>query len=187
MTVAETTPVDPVNLVEAIAQNDIDTRWFIPFVLYRLQASRLENQQVDLELSLINIGDTANESRLLRLTWLETDATLGIPLVQDRVITEWAACGIACILIPRYTDYRVTQVTQVGDGFDYWVGDDVQDFALEVSGTLKGNIRQRHRTKVKQLIESRGQWDGFVSVTSFQDRQTVLSFHSQKEAKGETQ
>lgn len=94
------------------------------------------------------------------------------------MITEWAACGMACVIVPLYTQLQILQVTQAGDGFDFWVGDGSREFGLEVSGTYTGDLALRHRNKVQQLRSSPHKVAGFVSVTRFRPLSSILSFHS---------
>ena len=124
-------------LEEIIASNVIDTTWFLPFVIHRL---------------------------------------------QRHIITEWAACGLACVVVPLYTNWKVLQVTQVGDSFDYWVGNEQYEFGLEISGTIGEEIEQRHRLKVKQLRQNRHNVAGYVSVTSFGLSRSIFSFHQWEKA-----
>lgn len=67
-------------------------------------------------------------------------------------------------------------VTQAGDSFDYWVGDDEREYGLEVSGTMNENVDGRHRAKMKQFQNNPYGVDGFVSVTGFQALRSILSF-----------
>jgi hypothetical protein len=70
------------------------------------------------------LRDTPNAhiptARILRLSWPANAIPARPPAVSEWSITEWAACGVACILIYLYCDLRVTQVARVGDRFDYW-------------------------------------------------------------------
>lgn len=103
-----------------------------------------------------------------------------LPPIQEHAVTEWAACGIACVIIPEFTPFHITNVTQRGDRFDYWVGDGSQEFGLEVSGTLSGNIAQRRRVKAKQLLENPRRVGGYVCIVRFDEQTVSLSFHRSK-------
>jgi len=85
--------------------------------------------------------------------------------------------GIACVLVPLYTSLRILQVTQAGDGFDYWVGDEEQEYALEVSGTVEGRLADRHATKVRQLQGNPYGVDGYVAVIRFASSESIFSFN----------
>ncbi|MGH9839395.1 MAG: hypothetical protein ACREEM_11490 [Blastocatellia bacterium] len=89
-------------------------------------------------------------------------------------MTEWAACGLACVVLARYTQLRVTQVTGDGDRFDYWVSDGEREYGLEVSGTMTEEMETRHRAKVRQWRENPYEVDGYVIIAG---REIICSFH----------
>jgi hypothetical protein len=60
--------------------------------------------------------------------------------VQSKVVTEFAACGIACVLVPLYARWRLLFTAPEGDKFDYWVGNDERQWGLEVSGTISEDL-----------------------------------------------
>jgi hypothetical protein len=171
-----TASTDTFALEEIITRNAIDTRWFLPFTIYRLQPFAVD-RAVIFDVTLQNVLPEPLAIRQLQLTWAKSSERLHTPPVQEHVVTEWAACGIACALLPLYTGLQVLQVTQVGDRFDYWVGNETQEFGLEISGLLTGDLEQRHRTKIRQFIESPHKVAGYVSVTNFQSQHSLLSFH----------
>ncbi len=166
-------------LEEVIERNLIDARWFVPFLIYRLQSAAI-NRIVTLEVVLENVFPEPYVKRELRLTWRTESVRLASSPVQEHIITEWASCGIACIVVPLYIGLQIVQVAQAGDRFDYWVGNEVYELGLEVSGTLLGDLERRHRSKISQLRANPYQLDGFVSVTDFRDMRTRLSFHQFK-------
>ncbi len=99
--------------------------------------------------------------------------------MQGKVVTEWAACGIACIVVPFYTGLQVLSVAAEGDRFDYWIGDADQEFGLEVNGTMaesQNDLEARHRSKVQQLQENPYGVSGYVAVAGFAARQVIFSF-----------
>jgi hypothetical protein len=80
---------------------------------------------------------------------------------DEEQTTEWAACGIALMLIQKLTDYAPISRSRKGTGFDYWLGthQDTDDniflnkARLEVSGIRKGSdtqINRRLREKIDQ-------------------------------------
>ncbi len=74
---------------------------FILFTILRLQGDR-ETTEATLTVTLRNIGDTSETHHTLHLSWLPESVptqSLGVP---ERVITEWAACGIACVMVAFY-------------------------------------------------------------------------------------
>lgn len=116
----------------------------------------------------------------LHLTWNAKSEQGSVPPIQEHVITEWAACGLARVVVPLYTNWQVLQVTQVGDKFDYWVGNDEYEFGLEISGTVNDKLEQRHLLKIRQLLQNRHHVAGYVSVTSFGIGRSIFSFHEWK-------
>lgn len=101
--------------------------------------------------------------------------------VSERTITEWAACGLACVVLARYTQARMFQVTGDGDRFDYWVRDGQREYGLEVSGTLTDELETRHRAKVRQLQDNPYGVAGYVVVAGFTSRAVICSFHQVEE------
>lgn len=99
------------------------------------------------------------------------------PPVQDAVITEWAACGIACAILPFYTQFQLVKITESGDRFDYWVGDGSQLYGLEVSGILHGQTTSRQRIKKRQLLANPFGIGGYVCIVHFGEQSVHLSFH----------
>ncbi|RIK40907.1 MAG: hypothetical protein DCC55_13590 [Chloroflexi bacterium] len=168
--------LDTFVLEDIVTLNRVDTRGFLPFTIYRLKPLATD-RRVILTVTLQNVSAAPLEIRQLQLSWASESDRPNIPPVQEHVVTEWAACGIACALIPLYTGLQVIQVTQVGDRFDYWVGNESQEFGLEVSGLLTGELEQRQRIKLRQLSESPHKVAGYISITSFHAQRTILSFH----------
>lgn len=164
-----------VQLEEVVAQNRINTSLFVPFAIHRLANGQTVNQAT-LTVTLLDILDHPEATAELMLIWEPSSRLTAFP-VQEKVVTELAACGIAAVLLPLYTPYQIWQVTQCGDGFDYWVSDGEQELGLEVSGTLENNMWQRHRRKIQQYQQARGSVDGYVCVTGFREKKAVLSFH----------
>ncbi len=134
-----------------------------------------------LTVTLRHLGDASERQVTLRLTWSASSAStqsLGVP---ERTITEWAACGLACAVLARYTQARMFQVTGDGDRFDYWVRDGQREYGLEVSGTLTDELENRHRAKVRQLRDNPYGVAGYVIVTRFASLETICSFHQFEE------
>ncbi len=168
--------MDSINFEDIGQQNNIDMALFLPFVGYRLWPS-VGNGKVVLDVILRGIGESAESHHHLELSLSPLPQERAILPVQEHVITEWAACGVACVILPFYTGFRVLHVTQAGDGFDYWVGNDEHEYGLEISGTINEDVEGRHRAKVKQFLSNPYGVDGFVSVTGFEELHSILSFH----------
>lgn len=119
---------------------------------------------------------------LLRLFW-ERESIPQVPLaVQDNTLTEWAALAVACAVIWQYAGLRLQSVAAVGDRFDYWVREETQEFALEISGTQATDLETRHREKVLQLRANSYGSDGYVVVVGFAMRRVIFSYHRFDEA-----
>jgi hypothetical protein len=169
--------IDEYTLESIVGENEIRADLFLPFTITRLQGTVSPRLEAVLLVRLRDIGDSGEKQRPLRLSWSE-ETVPDEPLpVQADVITEWAACGVACVLVPLYAKMRIIQVAQEGDRFDYWIGDGEEEYALEVSGTVAGDLEQRHSLKVRQLRDNPYGVDGFVTVTRFVSRETIFSFN----------
>jgi hypothetical protein len=92
--------------------------------------------------------------------------------------TEYAAYGIALLLIEELTGYTALQRANKGFGFDFWLGYNDEKLLvsakrqarLEVSGIRQGNRRQilsRVRQKLAQTDVSNGQHPAYVAVVEF--------------------
>jgi len=75
------------------------------------------------------------------------------------IATEWAACGIAFLLVEALLGYTVIRQARKGHGFDYWIGEDngqanlLQEKAvLEVSGILRASNESMIRSRVNQKL-----------------------------------
>ncbi|MBI1924196.1 hypothetical protein HYR99_08080 [Candidatus Poribacteria bacterium] len=77
---------------------------------------------------------------------------------DPEVTTEYAAYGIAFLLIRDLTEYTVISRRRKGGGFDYWLGKDEDELPfqkkarLEVSGIRKGDL-SRVKARVKQKLD----------------------------------
>lgn len=171
---------DQVHLEQVVKLNQIDTRWFLPFLIYRFR-EQTNQQVIQFSVTLQGISQQTSNKRVLELRWQKESETLSSPPIQSSVITEWAAYGMACVVVPFYTGLPIAQVTQIGERFDFWVRKDLEKFGLEVSGTLEGNLEQRQQVKQRQLLRNPKPVGGYVSVTSFRERHTILSFHRRKD------
>jgi len=174
------TAVDEYVFENIAEDNPIHAEIFLPFTIARLREAEAVQEAV-LSVQLRDIGDDGERQRKLHLMWSEGSAPVKSLPVQERVVTEWAASGIACVLVPLYARMRVLQVAQAGDSFDHWVGDGKQEYALEVSGTIRESLIGRHLAKVRQLQENPYGIDGFVAVTRFATREAIFSFNRYEE------
>jgi hypothetical protein len=167
---------DQLSLNQAVQDNAIDGQWFLPFTIHRLQPYA-PSQQLVITVTLRHILAAPSVVRRLLLTWEADTPMLVSPPVQETVITEWAACGIACAVLPFYTKFQLVKVTESGDRFDYWVGDGHQLYGLEVSGIVQGSLTHRQRVKTRQLLDNPFGIGGYVCVVHFGEQSVNLSFH----------
>lgn len=148
----------------------------MPFTQYRLQ-ELTESNSVVLTVSFKGVRNQPNSTRKLQLTWDEQTPQLRYPPVQASIITEWAACGIACAVLPVYTDFRLSRVTVKGERFDYWLDNGRSLCGLEISGLMQGNLLHRVRTKQDQLLSNPYNVGGFVCIVHFGKATVHLSFY----------
>ncbi len=104
------------------------------------------------------------------------------PAISDSTMTEFAACGVACALVAKFTGLRLSHVSRRGERFDYWLREGDTEFGLEVSGTISQDLERRHAEKAAQLLDNPFGLDGYVCVVSFEKREAILSFHPQNPA-----
>jgi hypothetical protein len=163
-------------LAEALRAQEVDARIFLPFVVHAL---REDDHALAARLSVRVIGrDLVERFHELQVTWTATDVPALPPAVQSRIVTEWAALGIACVVLHALSDgLRLTGVAAEGDRFDYWVGDEEWEWGLEVSGTADGSLSERHGKKIDQLSSNPHGVDGFVIVTRFASKEAWFTFH----------
>jgi len=169
-------PEGPQNLEALLAQSAIDASLFLPFTIFRLRPYAT-NQQVTLAISIYESGDETPKTHNLELFWNASSDTLIAPPVQAHTITEWGACGIALAIVPLYTNYRVLEVAQIGERFDYWLGHNVRNVGLEVSGTIDGSLDSRLHLKRNQLKRNPYKSAGYVCIVGFEKQQVRLSFY----------
>ena len=173
---------DEYRLEDLPGAHGINAGLFIPFVIRRLRADPEQTDAV-LSVSLRNIGSKRKRQRTLRLRWSAgsvADQAMG---VAEHTVTEWAALGIACILVGLYPGLKIQAVTGQGDRFDYWVSDGRKDYGLEVTGTLAGNLESRHAAKVQQWRENPYGVDGYVISVGFRAAMAICSFHRFQEGR----
>ena len=142
--------IDECQLEEILSHQHIGASIFLPFVIARLQGGTPATEAT-LTVNLRNVTDVADTNRLLRIHRDAASAPAQPLAVQEKVVTEWAACGIACAVVTIYAGLQVLDVADEGDRFDYWIGGSGPDYGLEVSDTLMGDQSEagaRHRAKI---------------------------------------
>jgi hypothetical protein len=95
------------------------------------------------------------------------------------VATEYAAYGIAALVMPQLTGLTIIErsIKGKGLGFDFWLGDSTnpqplfqRKARLEVSGIRQGTNRQiqsRVNMKLEQIKPSDGTYPGYICVAEF--------------------
>ncbi len=100
-------------------------------------------------------------------------------------MTEWAALGVACALLPALTGLRVLSVALEGERFDYRIGDGQTEWGLEVSGTLTEDgreFRERLRIKLRQLHDNPYGIGGYAVVVGFVRQEVLISVPDEETA-----
>lgn len=168
-----------VTLEDCIRQHKVDVSLFTPFAIHRMRSS--ENAtSATFTVTLHNVHGVVSDTQQLTINWSKMSDTLQQPPIQPHIISEWAACGIACAVVNVYTDLIVANVAQLGESFDYWLRDDVSEYGLEVSGMMSGSLTKRHRAKVRQLMANPLQVAGYVCVVGFHQKHIYFSYHTSK-------
>jgi hypothetical protein len=165
-------------LEENLRLHAIGAEIFAPFVIERFGAG---SNATFAELSVTMTDERGQEqNRVVHMTWQPQSASTKPFAVQERVMTEWGALGVACALIPALLGLRVLSVALEGERFDYRIGNETGEWGLEVSGTLSesmDDLRERHRLKIQQLRENPALLSGYVIVVGFTLRKILISFH----------
>ncbi|MBE7465619.1 MAG: hypothetical protein HS116_19260 [Planctomycetes bacterium] len=115
--------------------------------------------------------DLVNSESALLLRWsgLKADFDQCINTYQEHVLSEYAALGIACILLSKNTDFRITSVCRNGEKVDYWIGNKLEEklFVLEVSGRQNGSIEALTMEKTQQLASNPWTLPGYICVSIY--------------------
>ena len=98
---------------------------------------------------------------------------------QENTITEHATLGLACILVEHRAGMEITEVTNGGDGPDYWLGKN-KDLVLEVSGRQTCHLPTLLKEKTEQLRKNPYEKGGYVCVAEYEGR-TVFLVHCEFE------
>jgi hypothetical protein len=142
------TTVDSFRLETIGEFHALATHLFVPFAVARLQESPEDTETV-LAVEMRNIRQEAIEEQQIRLLW-ERESISRLPLgIQASPLTEWAALGVACVVLWHFGGIHLHAVAAQGDRFDYWGMQGTQEFGLEISGTTTANLEARHREKVE--------------------------------------
>jgi len=89
---------DQYRLEDIARDHPIGAEVFVPFAIARLSEDT-EITEASLTVILRNLGCAGEEQRTFCLSWSVESAPSRPLAVQDRTVTEWAACGVACAMI----------------------------------------------------------------------------------------
>jgi hypothetical protein len=109
--------------------------------------------------------DVGGLEQTVQVFWPEPSAQALRAWGDEEEATEYGACGVAVLLVEKFTRYTVIERSVKGTGFDYWLGYQTDDSALtfekkallEVSGIRKGTeqeVSKRVRQKTLQTSAS---------------------------------
>src|ERR1700760_3021381 len=97
------------SLEECLRLHAIDAGIFAPFVIARL-SSTSESHFAELWVRIKEESSRAEQSLRVRILW-NPESRFALPVaVQERTLTEWAALGVACTLLPALTGMRILAV-----------------------------------------------------------------------------
>lgn len=163
--------------LESISESHaVATDLFVPFVIRRLGCSVTPTSAL-LDVELRDITTAGTEHRQLKLVWDASSIPLLPPGVPESTVTEWAALGVASVVLWHFAGARISAVSLAGERFDYWVQRGERRLGLEVSGTLDEDLAHRHRHKVNQWQANPYYVDGFVVAVGLVARGVIFSFH----------
>jgi hypothetical protein len=133
---------------------------------------------------LILTVDTEDKTYNFRIEWTTkiTPHLIGATRDEERT-TEWAAMGIAVLLVRELTDYPYIYTRRKGEGIDFCLSKNDTIFSydarLEVSGirkeSLKNTLKQRIAVKKRQTERSDvSNTPVFISITEFSKPKSIL-------------
>lgn len=177
-----------------ISQSEVDIRhlhsghprirakdWRSPLVIRLLGRNKYRDGSRSIQDSFRGPDHDQPTEQMLELTWkgLRADVDQCVRTYQEPVITEFAALGLACILVTIRTKLTITEVTRRGDRADYWLGN--REYLLEVSGQQQGDIDSLHIKKSQQLRTNPYGRDGYACVANFSSNRAFLWFYGAAE------
>lgn len=149
--------------------------WRSPLILRVLRSTVYEEVERGINVNYRNLQQA--NTRILRLVWqgLANDFARCINTYQEPVLTEYAALGLACVLISVCSQMEITEVTRRGERADYWLGN--RECLLEVSGQQTGNLENLRDEKADQLRDNPHNLPGYVCVVVFDSLRSYLWFY----------
>ena len=105
-------------------------------------------------------------------------------IIEEETVTEFAAIGVACVILGKLTQLRLIRLAKRGDRFDYFVVNETMswEYPLEVAGRRGGDCKRLCKEKAKQLKQNPYGASGYVVVCVFEDgvKEARLSFEEVK-------
>jgi hypothetical protein len=174
--------VDEYVLEDIVTAHPMRPQILVPFAVLRLaDVAYPTRQEATLQVTLQAIRGYVG-TRPLKVSWAlaHTEAQAATRGMPAESITEFAACGVACVLVARYTGLQIVDTAGRGQGYDYIaVGSEGQEWGLEVSGVTQANLTAQHRLKRNQLLSNPQGLGGYVAVVRFASLEAIFSFHPQ--------
>jgi hypothetical protein len=149
--------------------------WRSPLVYRLLRTRAYSDGQQAVNSDFLRTPETEACPVLLRWKGLADDYRRCLNTYQEPDLTEFAALGVACVLVRSFADLEITEVTMRGERADYWLGD--KQYLLEVSGTESGSLTRLRDQKADQLMANPFNKDGYVCVAVFEERVASLHFY----------
>jgi hypothetical protein len=152
--------------------------WRSPLVSRLLESAVYEDGRREIIDSYRAPNGDLKESRIV-LHWadLKDDFDKCVNTYQGPVVTEFAALGLACVLVANRCGLQITEVTRRGERVDYWLGD--REFLLEVSGCVDCDVAALCDDKAENQLQKnpfgRG---GYVCATDFKSGSARLWFYN---------
>jgi hypothetical protein len=149
--------------------------WRSPLVRRLLNCCNYAEEDSVIEVSFRPPERGARASTLV-LFWsgLRADFEKCIRTYQESVLTEFAALGLAGIVVRHQAKLEITEVTRRGERADYWLGD--RELMIEVSGQQQGNLESLFEEKSAQLLSNPFCRRGYVFVVNFGQAESRLWF-----------
>ena len=107
-------------------------------------------------------------------------------IIEEEKITEFAAIGVAGVILGKLTQLRFIRRARRGDRFDYFVANEEEamnwEYPLEVAGRRRRDCKSLCKKKAEQLKQNPYRASGYVVACVFKDevKEARLSFEEVK-------
>lgn len=125
----------------------------------------------------ITLSVQGDNTLFFRPTWkYRIDNSTRASWNDSQEMTEYGACGVAAVMILRFTKFTIIRRARKGEGVDYWLSEKTssvpfEDSArLEVSGIISGNsatLQSRLKQKRNQTRPTDGETPAIIAVVEF--------------------